>query len=132
MSTVNKQLEEALGNLDKLKPEQLNSLIEEAVKTFDSLQGKLHSNDPKDTKAAVESVKELKESLENQMNELLRNVGVNPEELKELMSNPANFAPEERSLIGQIDKEFKRFTSQSEEESSPKKMRKSKTEWIPG
>lgn len=135
MATLSKELKDSLKNLNDFKPEQLDSLVREAVSTFHSLQEQAKSKDPKDIEKALESALDLRASLEEQLKSMLETMGIDMEELSTFMSNPSNFTPEEQKIMKEIDEEFKRAFPTKEEPVATvaaKKKKKKTTPWIAG
>ena len=133
MSSAAKHLEKMFANLKNLKPEHFDGMIQETAKAIEFLKVKVDSKDPKDAKMAFESVLDLKESLEQQMTNLMEGLGVNSSELKEFMMNPANFSQQEQQLIKELDGKLRELNPPVKEEPKKKtKTRKSKATWIPG
>ncbi len=135
MSTLSKDLKDSLNNLEDFKPEQLDSLVREAVNAFHSIQEKAKSTDPKDVEKAMETALDLKSSLESQLKSMMETLGIDMEELSTFMSDPSNFSPEEQKLMKAIDEEFKQAFPDKEEApvvaKTPKKRKKT-TPWIAG
>lgn len=131
MATANKQLEDMFENLNKLKPEQMEPLIQEAMKVIHSLQSKA---DTISTEEAIDMAMELKDSLEGKMKDMLASVGVDMEDLREYMKDLSNFSPEQQTAIKQVNQDYAQFQEEMNkhkpEEKEPKK--KGKPKWISG
>ncbi len=135
MTTKERELEHNFEKLNNLKPEHLEPIIQDAIKTFDFLQSKTQSTDPKDLEAAIEAFLDLKDSLTSKLTEALTEVGLTQEEMGELIKDPSNFTEEEQAYAKGINDQFKQFLTnlpqKPEKKVNPSKKKK-KAAWIPG
>lgn len=135
MTTKERQSEHNFEKLTKLKPEHLEPIIKDAMKTFDFLRNKTESTDPKDLELAIEAFLDLKDSLATKLTEALTEVGLSQDELNELIKDPSQFTEEEKAFAKEIDDRFKQFTAnlpQKLEKKPNPTNKKKKTAWIPG
>ncbi len=135
MATKERELESNFEKLNKLRPEQLEPIIQDAIKTFHFLQSKTESTDPKDLELAIEAFLDLRDSLSTKLTEALTEIGLNREELEEIIKDPSNFTEEEKAYTKAIDDQFKQFATnlpqKPEKKPNPSKKKK-KAAWIPG
>lgn len=128
MASLPKHLEDALV---KLKPEDFENMIQETIKTIHVLRSKIDSKNPDDAKSAIDSVLDLKISLEEQMAGLVEGLGVDAKEFKEFMLNPDNYSEKEKEIMKQIDEKLVDLHI-PQPPKEPKKGKRSKAAWIPG
>lgn len=101
---LEKILQEALGDVDNPSPEKIEKLLQEALKTFESLQEKVQSTDPKEREEALQMALHLKEAMQTQTEEISRLAGIDPEEL-------SSFAKSPEGLTEDTLDEFKKFNA---------------------
>ncbi len=132
-----KQLKETLGNLENFSPEKLQGIIQETLKTFQELQEKLQSPDPRVREKAMDTALVLKTSLEEQTASLCHSMGMSPTELSRFVENPANFSQTEWEALGSAKADldtFKQTLAPSGDAAVPSKKKKKVGEksWIAG
>ncbi len=133
-----KQLEETLGDLENFSPDKLQGLIQDTLKTFQELQEKLNSPDPRHREQAMDTALALKAALEEQTAALCHSIGMHPTELARFVENPANFSKEEWEALGAAKADLETFKhTLNPEKSSPhapskKKVKVHAKNWITG
>ncbi|MBS0625999.1 MAG: hypothetical protein JSS32_08115 [Verrucomicrobia bacterium] len=117
-----KKLQESFSDLGNLSPTAMQELIQDTLSTFQLLQGKLESKDPKDRKEALDMAIQLKEAFEEQAEKLHQSVDMDPERMSEFMENPTNFSKEEWEAVSAMNRDLKEFRNQiAPRNTAPKK-----------
>ena len=83
-SELERMLKEVLGDLKNFNPDMLRALVQEAVKTFTSLDEKSRSGDPEERGEALKTATALKDALQEQVEALSKMAGTTPRDLASL------------------------------------------------
>lgn len=105
-----------MDQLDKIfdKPEnvnmgQLETLLFETLKFFDSVRERLTSGDEKEREKAMEEAALMQERLNKLTESIYTKTGLTKEKAQQILSNPANFRPEDWEKMKTMEKELAEF-----------------------
>lgn len=122
--SLENMLQSAFADLDQLSFDKVQELLQEALKTFESLKEKSRSNDPKERAQAQELAKSLKVALQNQTEELSKIAGVDPSLLANLTLEEDALSPQEWAELNAAKKNLESL--QSDPESKPHHHKRTK------
>ena len=104
--------------LDKIfdKPEsvnmaQLESLLFETLKFFDSVRERMTSKDSEERDRAMQDAVEMQERLNKLTETIYAKTGLTKEKAQQILANPANFKPEDWEKMKNMEKELAHFNN---------------------
>ncbi len=107
-----------MDQLDKIfdKPEnvsmaQLESLLFETLKFFDSIRERMTSKDNEERERAMQDAVEMQERLNKLTESIYAKTGLTKEKAQQILANPANFKQEDWEKMQNIEKELAHFQS---------------------
>ncbi len=100
-------LKETFNDLNSLTPEKLTGLVDETMKYFQDLQGKITSKEPGVREEALKESMALRETLEKQMVELCESTGLDPAQLAAYAEDTANMSPQDQAMIANVKDKLK-------------------------
>jgi len=83
------------------KAEHLGAVFEDSVEFFQRFRHTLEHGTPDEKKQAIEEVVEMQELLQNETKKLSEESGLSAEELDKISQDPANYTPEQWTLINE-------------------------------
>lgn len=107
------KLDQILENPQDINMSQLESLLFETLKFFDSVRERLASSDPEEREQAVKEAAEMQEKLNQVTEKIYAKTGLTKEKAEQILSNPANFKPEDWETMQNIEKELSQFQKNS-------------------
>lgn len=108
--TLIHKMKETFQDLNQMKPEQMEDLMKETLKVFYEMDEIAKSKDPKKQEEALEYAHQIKEVLEEQVEQLWKTTGLNPEKLTELMEQEGiQGSGEMKKLLDTFEKDLQTF-----------------------
>jgi hypothetical protein len=103
------QLNQIFENPEKVDMSQLEKLLFETLKFFDSIRERLSSKDPKEREKAMEEAAQMQEKLNEVTDKIYAKTGLTKEKAQQILSNPANFKPEDWETMKHLEQELHQF-----------------------
>ena len=103
------QLDKIFENPEKVSMTQLESLLFETLKFFDSIREKMMSTDPEVRDKAMEEAVEMQEKLNKVTESIYAKTGLTKEKAQQILANPANFRPEDWETMKKMQDELSQF-----------------------
>lgn len=103
------QLEKISENPEKVNVQELESLLLETLKFFDGIREKMTSSDPQVRDKAMEEALEMQEKLNKITESIYAKTGLTKEKANQILSNPANFKPDDWEAMKKMQKELSHF-----------------------
>jgi hypothetical protein len=103
------QLDQVFENPQKVDMSQLEKLLFETLKFFDSVRERLTSSDPEEREKAMKEAVEMQEKLNQVTEKVYAKTGLTKEKAQQILSNPANFKPQDWETMKNIEKELTQF-----------------------
>ncbi len=88
---------------------ELEKLLVETLKFFDSVRERLTSKDAAVREKAMEEAAEMQEKLNQVTEKIYAKTGLTKEKAQEILSNPANFKPDDWETMKKIEQELNQF-----------------------
>lgn len=104
-----KKLEQIFENPEKINMADLEKLLFETLGFFDTIREQLSSDDPEVREKAMEEAAQLQEKLNLVTDKLYTKTGLTKEKAQQILSNPANFKPEDWAMMKNLEKELDHF-----------------------
>lgn len=105
-------LNETFSDPSKLSLDGLKVFINETVKFFAEIKGRLASGDAAIKEDALNASMEVKKVLETKMDALCKLTGLDPSQLSVMSENPDNMNPEEYDLVQGAKSQFSSFVDE--------------------
>ena len=105
MDTLNSLVE----NPEKVSMAQLESILIETLKFFDSIRGKLTSEDLDVRSKAMDEAAEMQDKLNQIADKMYEKTGLTKEKAAQILSNPSNFKSEDWETMKNMEKELGYF-----------------------
>lgn len=96
-------MDQLFSNFEKVDMKSLDNFLQEILKLFSYLQEKLNSKDEAEKREALELAEQLQNKLSGLAEKAYAASGLTPEKVKQVLSNPKNFKPEEWSAIQKLE-----------------------------
>lgn len=103
------QLDKIFENPQNVNMGQLETLLFETLKFFDSIRERLTSTDPKVREKAMEEAAVMQERLNEVTEKIYAKTGLTKEKAQQILSNPANFKPDDWEKMKNMENELKQF-----------------------
>ncbi len=103
------QLDKIYENPQNITMPQLETLLFETLKFFESVRERMVSNDPQEREKAMQEAVEMQERLNQLTESIYAKTGLSKEKAQQILSNPANFKPEDWEMMQNIEKELAHF-----------------------
>jgi hypothetical protein len=103
------QLDKVFENPQNVNMPQLETLLFETLKFFDSVRERMTSGDAEDREKAMEDAVEMQERLNKLTENIYAKTGLTKEKAQKILSNPANFKPEDWETMKNMEKELAHF-----------------------
>ena len=103
------QLDKIFEKPENLNMAQLESLLFETLKFFDSVRERMASKDSSEREQAMQDAVEMQERLNKLTENIYARTGLTKEKAQQILSNPANFKPEDWDKMKNIEKELAHF-----------------------
>ena len=103
------QLDKIFENPKQVNMAELEKLLFETLKFFDSVREKMTSKDPEVRDRAMKEAVLMQEKLNQVTDKIYTKTGLTREKAKEILSNPSNFKPEDWESMQNMEKELKDF-----------------------
>lgn len=139
--TIVDKIEELFGHPEKFTAENLENLVQEAIRFFTEMKTSIESPDIKVREEALKLADSLKTKLHEQAYSLCEAIGMDPETIESYINTATNFSPEEWQAMEKARSEledYKNAISKMQSETTPSsktvKNKKPKTvkEWLVG
>lgn len=137
-----KELTKMFENFDQVTPDKMESLVNESIKTFESIIANLDSPDEEERNKAMKAAEELRVALEDQAKNALKKAGMDEETVNKYINSSENFLENEWKAIEHAKDEIEDYQKEltdkglieekpkaSPKKATPKKNKKPKT-WI--
>ncbi len=102
-------LDEIFKNPEKIDMSELEKLLFETLKFFDSIRERMTSNNAEDREKAMQEAVQMQEKLNQVTEKIYEKTGLTKEKAKQILSNPANFKREDWETMKSIEKELDQF-----------------------
>lgn len=102
-------LDKVFENPQNVDMSQLEALLFETLKFFDSIRERMTSKDPEERDKAMEEAVEMQEKLNMITDKIYAKTGLTKEKAQKILSNPANFKPEDWEKMKNMEKELDQF-----------------------
>jgi hypothetical protein len=99
-------MDELFANFEKIDMNKLDNFLHQILKLFDDIQIKLKSTDEKDKAEALELAQILQEKLGTLAERAFAASGLSKEKIEQVLSNPANFKPQDWDTFKKIEQEM--------------------------
>ncbi|MGH2611932.1 MAG: hypothetical protein ACRDFB_02655 [Rhabdochlamydiaceae bacterium] len=103
------QLDKIFENPQNVNMAQLETLLFETLKFFDSVRERMTSTDPKEREKAMQDAVSMQERLNQITDSIYAKTGLTKEKAQQILSNPANFKPEDWEMMKNMEKELAHF-----------------------
>lgn len=119
---------EFFKNADSIKMEDMKETLEETIRFSEKLKDRLINGTKEEKEELHEFLQEMQAKIEEEKNKLFQKIGVSEEDLKAFISNKENFSEEEWGAM----QDMKHYVQETiePEKNKPKKINRSKTQWI--
>jgi len=88
---------------------QLEKLLFKTLKFFDGIRERIASKDPEEREKAMKEATEMQEKLNLLTERIYSKTGLTKEKAQDILSNPANFKPEDWATMQNLEKELRQF-----------------------
>jgi hypothetical protein len=88
---------------------QLESILIDTLKFFDSIRGKLTSEDLDVRAKALDEAAEMQDKLNQIADKMYEKTGLTKEKAQQILSNPSNFKSEDWETMKNMEKELGHF-----------------------
>ena len=102
-------LDKIFENPQNVNMGQLEALLFETLKFFDSIRERLTSTDPEERDKAMQEAIVMQERLNQVTDTIYKKTGLTKEKAQQILSNPANFKPEDWDKMKNMEKELSHF-----------------------
>ncbi len=102
-------LDNIFENPQKITMAQLETILFDTLKFFDSIRDKLTSSDPEVREQALKEATEIQDRLNQVTEKIYAKTGLTKEKASQILSNPSNFKPEDWAMMKNMEKELKYF-----------------------
>lgn len=99
-------LDKIFENPENIDMSQLENLLFETLKFFDTIRERMTSSDPKERERAMEDAVEMQEKLNQVTEKIYAKTGLTKEKAQQILSNPANFKPSDWETMKHLEKEL--------------------------
>ena len=103
------QMDHIFENPEKVDMSQLEKLLIETLKFFDSVRDRLASSDPVERDKAMGEAVLMQEKLNQVTEKIYTKTGLTKEKAQQILANPANFKPEDWKSMKHMEKELDHF-----------------------
>jgi predicted solute-binding protein len=94
---------------EKIDMAELEKLLFDTLKFFDAVRTRLSSDDEKDRELAMKEAVQVQEKLNQLTERIYSKTGLTREKVQEILSNPANFKPQDWEAMKSIENELNQF-----------------------
>jgi hypothetical protein len=103
------ELDRMFENPDKIQMSQLETLLTETLKFFESVRERMQSDDPKVKEQAMQEATEMQEKLNLVTESIYKKTGLTKEKAEQILSNPSNFKPEDWMKMQSMESDLTHF-----------------------
>ena len=108
-TNILERFDELFGDADTLDPQKIEIFVQESLKFFEYLKEKLQSSDEQEKKEALELAVQLQKKLEVFAQKALAKSGLSPEQLKNFITSPSNFTPDEWKVLQKSENDIDEY-----------------------
>ncbi len=105
-------LDQIFENPEKIEMGQLEKLLVETLKFFDSIRERMESTDPEEREKAMKEAVEIQEKLNKVTEQIYAKTGLTREKAQKILANPANFKPADWDKMKSMEDELDHFKKQ--------------------